>query len=598
MIKWMPYSQESFLIAKQQDKPVFLHLTVKWSCYCKSFEEECLQSHDIAEFINEYFVPILVNVDDRPDINSIYQKAAYLIGQGSGLPLNIFLTYEGKPFSTVGYALKHGKEYFKTMLEKILDLYRINKEKVFERSQHIMEAVKPSEILPGEIRQDILQNPEEEIVKEMDLEYGGFRKIPKFPIFSHIDLLLWRYWIRPKPWIKEAIEKTMKGMISGGIYDHVEGGFFRYCKDRAWYVPDFEKLAVDNAWHIINYVDAYSIFRENLYREIALEISEYLINFLYSPEEKIFYSSQYCDNFYYTWDEDELKEISDMTVVLVDTEAIIDGRFILIGRDRNLINQIKEKLAFYRKKRKAPQIDKTHYSYVNGICSEALLKLFRITGQTNLINMAISALGKTLEKLYINNKLYRRVGIAALLTDYSYLISALISAYETTADESYIEKAKELMHSAILELWDEKYGGFYLSSDSIFSIRQKDIYDNYYPSANSLMIMNLLRLYSITEEKIYKSYAEKALKAFSNVASSYLSAFYVKATLAFFDLLTLKIYAPLSAEITKTALRLNTPFTVISHNKENKGYVIPSLDGRELEVISSPERLTEFLTPK
>ncbi|MCS7203349.1 MAG: DUF255 domain-containing protein [Thermodesulfovibrio sp.] len=597
MIKWMSYSEESFSIAQQQDKPVFLHLTAKWSCYCKNFEEDCLQSIDIVDFINEKFVPILVDVDDRPDINSFYQKASYIVGQGSGLPLNIFLTSEGKPFSFLGYVSK-GKEHFKTMLEKTLELYNTSKEKIFRRAQNIMEAIKPSEILPGEIREEILQNPEEEIIREMDFENGGFKKIPKFPIFSHIDLLLWRYWIRPKPWIKEAIEKTLKGMVLGGIYDHIEGGFHRYCKDKAWYVPDFEKLAIDNAWHVINYLDAYTLLKDNFYREIALETIDYLIKFLYSPEEKIFYSSQHCDSFYYTWKEEELREISDMTIVLVDTEAMIDDRFILVGRDRNLINQIRKKLLIYRGNRKTPEIDKTHYCFVNGISSEALMKAYKVTGNKNFLHIAISALQNTINKLYINQKLYRRRDIEALLSDYSYLILSLISAYEITADEKYIEKAKEIMYLAISELWDEKYGGFYESSERVAAVKQKNIHDNFYPSSNSIMIINLLKLYAITEEKIFKSYAEKALKAFSNVASAYLSPFYVKATLAFFDLLTLKVYTPASSEIAKAAIKLNIPFTVLSYQKENKGFIIPSLESKKFEPIDSIEKLIEFLRAK
>lgn len=598
MIKWMTYSEKSFYEAQQQNKPIFLHITVKWSCYCNSFNKEYLQDPGIGDFINENFIPILVDAEERPDINSIYQKASYLIGQGSGLPLNIFLTAEGKPFTAIGHVLKHGKEYFKTMLEKTLELYNMNRDKVLKKAQNIMDAIKPSEILPREIREEILQNPEEDIVKEIDLEKGGFKKIPKFPIFSHIDLLLWRYWIKPKPWVKEAIEKTLKGMVSGAIYDHVEGGFHRYCSDKSWYIPDFEKLAIDNAWHIINYLDAYTILKENFYREIALETIDYLINSLYSSEDKYFYSSQHCDSFYYTWEEEELREISDMTVILVDGEAMINNRFILIGRDRNLIKQIREKLLEQRRKRLLPQIDRTHYCFVNGICSEALFKAYRVTGNRNLLNIAITALDKTLEKFYIDKKLYRKKGIMALLSDYSYLILALVSAYEITAKEDYIEKAKEIMYLAISELWDEKYGGFYESPENIVSIKQKNIYDNSYPSSNSLMIINLLKLYAITEEKIFKEYAEKALKAFSNVASAYLSAFYVKATLAFFDLLTLKIYASASSEIANSAVRQNIPFTVLSYKKDNKGYIIPSLESKEFKPIRSPKELTDFLNPR
>lgn len=157
--------------------------------------------------------------------------------------------------------MNEGKDYFKTMIDKAIELYKTNYEKVLSRSQVIIDAIKPVEVVPSEIREELLQNPEEDIVKEIDFEYGGFKKTPKFPPFAHIDLLLWKYWIRPKRWVLNAIEKTLKGMIYGGLYDNIEGGFHRYCIDNAWMIPHFEKLAVDNAWHIINFLDAYIILK-------------------------------------------------------------------------------------------------------------------------------------------------------------------------------------------------------------------------------------------------------------------------------------------------------------------------------------------------
>lgn len=167
------------------------------------------------------------------------------------------------------------------MIEKALDLYKMNRENILTRSQTIIDAIKPTLSVPSEIREELLQNPEEDIVREIDFEFGGLSKTPKFPIYAHIDLLLWRYWIRPKPWVKNAIELTLKSMVSGGIYDNVEGGFHRYSTDRAWLLPHFEKLAVDNAWHIINYLDAYNILKDSFYLDIVMEIVDYMKNNLF-----------------------------------------------------------------------------------------------------------------------------------------------------------------------------------------------------------------------------------------------------------------------------------------------------------------------------
>jgi len=595
MIEWLPYEENSFKKALTEDKPVFLHITAKWCNYCKKMKEECLDDYEIAEFVNKNFIPIHVDRDERPDLDFFYQKASYIIGQGSGWPLNLFLTPEGNPFSAVHYKIAEGKRYFKTMLEKALDLYKINKEKISQRSQTIIDAIKPALVMPSEIREELLQNPEEEIVKEIDFEFGGFKKTPKFPIYAHIDLLLWRYWIRPKPWVKTAIDVTLKGMVSGGIYDHVEGGFHRYTTDKAWLMPHFEKLAIDNAWHLINYLDAYNILKEPFYLDIAVEIIDYIKNSLFSSEG-YFYSSQFADTFYYTWQEHELREISDMTITLVDGKAMVDERFVLIGRDRELIKQLKDKFISKRKQREFPEKDKSIYCFVNGICAESFIKAWRVIKDKNLLNMALSAIDKTLEVLFIDDILYRTPkNIHALLDDYAYMISALISAYEVTANNDYLNKAVSLTELSINKLWDGQYGGFYDSEEPILSTRQKNIHDTPYPSANSIMIINLLKLHAITENEKYLNLANSSLKAFSNLASAYLSPYYVKALLNYFDLLTLNFFTPVHSQIGRATIHQITPFTVIAHKQEDKGYIIPSLRSKYFEPIYTPEDLAKFL---
>lgn len=595
MIKWLPYSKESFQKAELENKPIFLHIFAKWSSYCKKIKEDFLDDPEIGEIINKKFIPILVNRDERPDIDSIYQKASYIIGQGSGWPLNLFLNTEGKPFAGVTYKENEGKDYFKTMLDKAIELYNTNSEKVLSRSQVIIDAIKPVEVAPSEIREELLQNPEEDIVKEIDFEYGGFKKIPKFPPFAHIDLLLWKYWIRPKPWVLNAIEKTLKGMISGGIYDNIEGGFHRYCIDKAWMIPHFEKLAVDNAWHIINFLDAYIILKDPFYREIAIETIDYIRKNLFS-EEGFFYPSQFADSFYYTWEENELQEISPMTIALVDGKSMVNGRFILIGRDRELIKQLRDKFLLKRKQKSFPEIDKTLYSYVNGICAEAFIKAWRVIKDKDLLNKAIMAIDKTISCLFNGENFYRtKENRPALIDDYAYIISALISAYEVTAEKKYIDKAVILVDLALKNLWDEKNGGFYDSPEAILSIRQKNIHDTPYPSSNSMMIINLLKLYSITESERFINLSSVALKAFSNLSSAYLSPYYVKALLSYFDLLTLNLYTSVDSSIGKAVIHQITPFTVIAHRTIEGEYIIPSVGKKMFDPIKTPEDLSKFL---
>lgn len=595
MIEWLPYSNESFKKAEIENKPVFLHIFAKWSVYCKKMAENILNDPQIAEIINKNFIPILVNRDERPDIDSIYQKASYIIGQGSGWPLNLILNHDGKPFSGITYKADEHKDYFITMINKALELFNTNKDKIATRSQVIMDAIKPIAIAPSEIREELIHNPEEDIIKEMDFEYGGFKKTPKFPPFAHIDLLLWKYWIRPKPWVLTAIEKTLKGMVTGGLYDNLEGGFHRYCNDKEWKIPHFEKIAIDNAWHIINFLYAYSILKDDFYREIAIETIDYMKKNLIS-EQGFFCASQYADNVYYTWEESELSEVSDMTITLVDGNAMIDGRFILIGRDRELIKQLKDRLILKRKKSPSPQVDVEVYACVNGICSEAFITAWRMLRDKELLKMAITALDNTYLALLEDRVFYRTINkTPALIDDYAYMISALISAYEVTGQKIHIDRAINLMDLALENLWDENNGGFYDSPEEILSIRQKNIYDTPYPSSNSIMIINLLKLHAIMKDERFINLATIALKAFSNNASAYLSPYYVKAIITYFDLLTLNFYANTDSPIGKAAIHQITPFTVIAHRGNEGDCIIPSIGEKLFEPIKEKEDLAKFL---
>ncbi len=595
MIKWLSYNQKSFQKAEDEDKPVLLYIFAKWSENCKKMKEDFLDDPQIGELINTNFVPVLVNRDERPDIDSIYQKASYIIGQGSGWPLTLILNAEAKPFAGITYSPKEGKNYFITMLNNAIELFKTNKEQIARRAQIIVDAIIPIEIPPSEIREELIHNPEEDIVKEIDFEYGGLKKTPKFPPFAHIDLLLWKYWIKQKPWVGEAIEKTLKGMVYGGIYDNVEGGFHRYCTDMAWKIPSFEKLASDNAWHIINFLDAYCLLKDPFYREIAIETIGYLQKNLLT-EQGFFAASQMADANYYTWEEKDLMEISDMTITLVDSNAMKDNRFILLGRDREVIKQLKDNLLQKREQKQKPSVDQTLYASVNGICCEALIKAWRVIKNRELLNIALKVLERTLIALLHDGTLHRtEAGNPALIDDYAYLISALISAYEVTSDEKYINNASQVMDLALENLWDYKNGGFFDSSEAIFSIRQKNIYDSPYPSSNSIMIINLLKLNAILKDKRFLNLATDALKAFSNTVSAYLSPYYVKAVLSYFDLLTLNFHTSVESEIGKATIFQITPFTVIAHRSLDGEQIIPTLGEKQFEPIRTTEELAKFL---
>lgn len=594
MIKWHSYSKESFEKAQREDKPVFLHVYADWSYFCKKIRKEILNTSEIAEIINDNFIAIEVNRDQRPDVDAIYQKASYILGQGSGWPLNLFLNHEGKPFAGLQYR-NESKEYFEINIKKAVEMFRKNRETISSRAQVIVDAIKPIEVAPAEVREELLQNPEEDIVVEIDFENGGFKKTPKFPPFSHVDLLLWRYWIKPKPWVLNAIEITLNGMISGAIFDHVEGGFHRYCSDKAWQIPHFEKLAVDNAFHINMFLDGYNILRKSIYREIANQTIDYLRKNLLS-QEGFFLPSQSADEFYYTWDKEELKEISPQAVTLVSSEALINGRYTLIGRDLELIRQLRDKFLMLRQRRSKPEVNNSLYCFVNAVCAEAFIRAWRLLGDRELLDKAKAAINFTISSLYKGDSLYRTTSdIPALLDDYAHMISALISLYEVTAERDYLEKAVEIIDLAFENLWDEKNGGFFDSPEPVLWIRQKSIHDTPYPSANSVMIINLVKLHALTGDQRYRNFAQFALKAFSNLASAYLTPYYLKALLYSYDLLSLNFYTSIDSPIGREALHQITPFTLIVHRETEGDYIIPSVGSKNFDPLKKPEDLSKFL---
>jgi uncharacterized protein len=628
-IEWCPWSEGAFEAAKLENKAVFLSTGAVWCHWCHVMAKECFEDEEIVNLLNNNFICIKLDRDERPDIDRRYQQAVSAMGAGGGWPLSVFLTPDKEPFFGGTYFPpedSYGRPGFKRVLKAIIDLYHSKRGEMTEYGQMIIASVKPKSIEGGDIHKGTIDTAVTVILSRIDPQHGGFGRSPKFPMPGAIEFLLNRYFFTGQESIGLAVNKTLEAMAKGGFYDQIGGGFHRYSVDEAWTVPHFEKMADDNAWHLRNYLDAYSVFGNNYFKKIA-EGTIHFIRSVFSGPGGGFYASQDADivpedeGGYFTWTEEEFREAlneeeykvlslhlldergamhhdKSKKVLFVSMEAPeivkktgIDGR-----RVSSIIRVGKKKLLNRRNRRIPPFIDKTFYTSHNGMLISSFLKAFRVLGEKDLQDFALKSLRKIIDSYLINNELLHTEGVKAFLDDYIYLIEALIAAYEATGDPFYLISADNLMGSCIDKFWDKDKGGFFDTEIEIIDIRLKNIEDIPHPSANSLGIILLLKLSGMTGKRTYYHYAETSLKAFSLQASDMdiHAGYYLCALDAYFHMIKLTLNTAPNNELAKAALTSFRPYVSIVYG-EDKGDVVPCMQDMCYEPIRTPERLKDFL---
>ncbi len=628
-IEWYPWCAEAFETAKQKNKPVFLSSGAVWCHWCHVMAKECFESEEIIKFLNEHFINIKLDRDERPDIDRRYQRAVSVMGFGGGWPLSVFLTPDKEPFFGGTYFPLEdslGRPGFQRVLKAVTDFYISKKEDIFEYSRKIMGSIKQGLLPDEEIKESLIGEAVTDILSHFDPQNGGFGASPKFPAPGALELLTNKFFFTKKESIGFAVKKTLESMAKGGFHDQIGGGFHRYSVDEAWSVPHFEKMADDNAWHLRNYINAYAVFGLEYFKEVA----EGIINFIgdvFSDPFGGFYSSQDADvspddeGGYFTWtDADFEKVLTDEEFrvlslhLLGEKGAMHHDRskkvlFISLGAEEiaektgmnrqivlQIINRGKKKLLEGRNKREAPFIDRTLYTSVNGMLISAYLKAFRVLKYGGLKAFSLKSLNRIMTSHFIDNELLHTEGIKALLDDYMNLIDALSAAYEATGDLKYLHQADNFMEVCIDKFWDNTGGGFFDTDGEVLGIRFKNIEDIPHPSANSLGIMLLLKLHFMTGKEKYHDCAEKALKVFSSTAKDMgiHSGYYFCAADAYFNMVQLTCQTSPSSGLAETALSLFRPYVSIIYG-EDKGIVIPCMKDVCYAPINSPGELEDFL---
>ncbi|KEO81846.1 thioredoxin domain-containing protein [Tumebacillus flagellatus] len=565
-VHWMPWSEVAFSKAQSEQKPIFLSIGYSTCHWCHVMERESFEDPEVAELLNDHFISIKVDREERPDIDHIYMAVCQeLTGQG-GWPLTILMTPDKKPFYAGTYfpkRAKWGRTGLLEVLSQIRDMWANDRQRILTSSDQITEAMQPhfQSHSKGELTEATLQQALDEFTNNYDEHHGGFGDAPKFPTPHNLVFLLRESKRTGNPDAKRMVEHTLQAMHAGGLYDHIGYGFARYSTDESWLVPHFEKMLYDNALLAFAYLEAFQETRNPLYARVAEEVFHYVERVMTSPEGG-FYSavdadSEGVEGKFYVWTLDELHSVLDpddadlfAEVYDVTVNGNFEGASILnlthkdlseIAVDHGLTpEQLGEKLATLREKlfavreqRVPPHKDDKILTSWNGLMIAALAKGAAVLQDPYYLHLAQRALDMIETRLVDEQgRLLARyrdgeANFLGYLDDYAFLAWGLHELYHASGDLQYLHRAGELIDEALALFWDDDNGGFYFygSDAETLIARPKEIYDGAIPSGNSVMAYNLIRHLRLTGRENLEPFVERQLQAFSGQVNHYPAGF-------------------------------------------------------------------------
>lgn len=563
-VDWYPWGDEAFEKAKKENRPIFLSIGYSTCHWCHVMARESFQDPEIGQLMNQVFVSVKVDREERPDIDSVYMTACQMITGTGGWPLTIIMTPDLKPFFAGTYFPKESGGRgagLRDLILNINDLWNDQKHELLESAEELTLSLQQlSKFKSGqELEDNILESAYKSLSNNFDYEYGGFGDYQKFPTPHHLLFLL-RHWKRKDDVnALTMVEKTLDAMVQGGIYDNVGFGFHRYSVDQQWILPHFEKMLYDQALLVIVYTEAYQATGKKRYMEAAQEVLEYLLRDMRSSEGG-FYSAEDADSEgeegkYYLWTADEIikilgQEDGELFNQIYNVSA--DGNFKeeSTGHQtgKNVLYQSKsweelsselqktpeelwwkmesarEKLFKARQKRIRPHKDDKILTDWNGLIIAALATAGRVYKRKDYVLAARETLNFILNNLKINDQLMHRwregeAAVNANLDDYAYLVWGLLELYQTTFLPEYLQMAQEYNKKLMDHFWDPEQGGYYFTADFIpqVLVRQKEAYDTALPSGNSVQMLNLERLYLLTGNDEYRNTSIAMEKYFSAI---------------------------------------------------------------------------------
>ena len=574
-IHWHEWGEEAFALAQRENKPILLDIGAVWCHWCHVMDRESYDSPEVAQLINERFVAIKVDRDERPDIDSRYQVAVSSISGQGGWPLTAFLTPDGKPFYGGTYFPPvdgYGRPSFRRVLTSISDAYHNKNADVMEQAQMVETAIAQAESFhgqSGDFSPGVIDAIVESALRSFDERYGGFGQAPKFPHPGALDLLMDNYMRTANEQVRSVFVESLEKMAQGGIYDQLGGGFHRYSVDERWIVPHFEKMSYDNSELLKNYVHAYQVTGEVFFADVARDIIRWMDEWLSDRERGGFYASQDADysmdddGDYFTWTLDEARSVlseeeADVACIYYDINEIGEMHHnpaknvlyvrasieevavrLKITRERvaELLASAKAKMYAARLQRPTPYVDKTIYTGWNALCISAYLEAAKVLGLNDAMSFALRSLDRILTQVWDEKGLRHVVAysdpeaqardIPGGLDDYAFTANACLDAYEATGDLRYFTIGGEICKAMVKHFFDPVGGGFFDTQSNeekslgVLSSRRKPFQDSPTPAGNSMAAIALMRLHGYTGESTYHDKAEETLEAIAGMAGKF-----------------------------------------------------------------------------
>ncbi len=549
-VDWFAWGEEAFNRAKADNRPIFLSIGYSSCHWCHVMEEQVFTRDDIALFMNENYINIKLDREERPDIDAVYMDAVQAMTGSGGWPLSVFLTPDLKPFYGDTY---YPPDQFLFTINQIAAAYADNKDKIEEAATNLTDILSENlqVSLSTKLSHEMIESLAERAKTQIDKQWGGFSGNMKFPTPIRWQFLLHYYRKNGDGEIAGMLRTTLDNMASGGLFDHIGGGFHRYATDRIWLVPHFEKMLYDNAQLALLYLEASVVFDDPRYSQISRETVDFMIDEM-SGEEGGFYSSYDADSdgregLYYLWSEQEILEVAGeqdgpaLAMILgVTPEGNFEGMNVLtrraelfdieskIGLNENTISQLfdkyRDKLRNFRDKRTSPSLDRKIIASWNGLAISALAKAYGVFKEDRYIKSAEKAADYLL-KIHIdeNGGLFRssyegKPEHDGVLDDYSFLANGLLDLYQASGNIRYLEKAMELIDYTNTNFSSENGGYFLTHADVDTPIGRKiELFDNVRPSGNAMMVEALVKSGAITGNSGYHDKAGTLVDLYSEI---------------------------------------------------------------------------------
>ncbi len=566
-VDWHPWGPEAFAKARKEEKPIFLSIGYATCHWCHVMAHESFEDEEVARFLNESFVAIKVDREERPDIDHIYMSVCQALTGHGGWPLSVFMTPEADPFFAGTYFPKDGRMGlmgFTELLNRIAQMWKADRGKLLQSGEGIRQALQKETGLEKDgpaLDESVLQKAYIQLSRAFDPVWGGFGQAPKFPIPHQMNFLL--RWGRRTGDAQAGlmVEKTLQAMRQGGIFDQIGLGFHRYSVDEKWLVPHFEKMLYDQAMLALAYIETGQALGKGEYERSAREIFTYVLRDMTSPEGG-FYSAEDADSegkegFFYVWTPQEIRkhlgqDLGDLFCRFYDItpggnfeegmsiphisrplEVFAQIEKIPVPELSSTLEQARQKLWAVREKRIHPLKDDKIITAWNGLMIAALAKGHQALQDSGYQDAARKAADFILSRMMqARGRLARRfrhghITHPGFLDDYAFFIWGLLELYEAGLEIRYLQEALRLNQTMIELFWDENQGGFFYTGNDGETLiaRMKDIYDGATPSANSVAALNLLRLSRLTGDVQLEQIADRMLRAFAASVAQYPMAY-------------------------------------------------------------------------